>query len=152
MRRIQFYYKNHRGVTELRTIELLSLDYVPMPHAEYGYGPGWFLHGKDYTVRDGIERQGEPRSFALDHIQMKDYYAPPQGQIGTAFRLDLKGESIIDFLMWATVQQEPITLGAEHEVPIAIEALKRYENRFAAPKGTTTPDGQGSLLSGMTEG
>lgn len=151
MRRIQFWYKNHDNKTELRTIELLSLDYVPMPHPEYGYGPGWFLHGKDYTVRDGIERQGEPRSFALDRIQMKGYYAPPQGQIGTAFRLDVKGESIIDFLAWASTQPEVLEIGASKEVPLAIEALKRYENRFAAPKGVTTPDGQGGKLSGMTE-
>jgi len=128
-KRINFHYKNHRGVTELRTIELLSLDYVPMPHIEYGYGPGWFLHGKDYTVRDGIERQGEPRSFALDHIQMKEYYAPPQGQIGSAFRLDLSGESIINFLIWASTQKPGFSIGAEHEVPLAIEALKRYERR-----------------------
>lgn len=152
MRRIQFWYKNHHNKTELRTIEVLSLDFVPMPHPDYGYGPGWFLHGKDFTVRDGIERQGEPRSFALSNIVMRDYYAPPQGTIGSAFRLDLKGESIIEFLAWASTQPEVLEIGASKEVPLAIEALKRFENRFAAPKGVTTPDGQGNKLSGMTEG
>jgi hypothetical protein len=129
--RIQFHYKNHRGQVELRIIELLSLDYVPMPHHEYGYGPGWFLHGKDYTVRDGVERMGEPRSFALSNIQMTDYYAPPQGQIGTAFRIPMKGESIANFVAWLTTQPKEIKVGASNPVYDIFDAHKAYGERFA---------------------
>lgn len=86
--RTQFYYKNHRGEVELRTVEVISLDYVAVPNLTYGYGPGWFLHCRDYTLRDGKPRTGEARSFALDHIWMREF---KQGTLGVApaFRLIL---------------------------------------------------------------
>jgi hypothetical protein len=125
MRRIQFNYRNHRGKVELRTIELLALHYESQPNPEYGYAPGWFLYGNDYTVRDGVEREGIPRSFALTHIQMDGFN--PISRL--SWRLDVKGESIIDFLAWASVQPEAFTLGSAHEAGPAVEALKLYEKQ-----------------------
>lgn len=87
----QFFYKNHRGAIELRTIEPISLDYVASPNAQYGYGPGWFLHGKDYTERDGVPRNGERRSFALDHIQLDGTFKHGTKAGAPAFRLVLGG-------------------------------------------------------------
>lgn len=87
----EFYYKNHRGEVELRTVEPICLDYIPTPHLEYGYGPGWFLHAKDYTVRNGEGRNGEPRSFALANIQMTTFDTNAGTKLGhTAFRILLK--------------------------------------------------------------
>lgn len=89
MTRTQFYYKNHRGVTELRSIEPISLQYVASPHLEYGYAPGWFLHGLDFTERDGVARTGEGRSFSLDHIQMEGFKYGTKGG-AAAFHLMLQ--------------------------------------------------------------
>lgn len=89
MTRTQFFYKNHRGVTELRIIEPISLDYVASPHDIYGYGPGWFLHGKDFTERDGVARTGEGRSFALTNIQMEGFKYGTKGG-AAAFRMILQ--------------------------------------------------------------
>lgn len=90
MTRTQFYYKNHRGVTELRTIEPISLQYVASPHLEYGYAPGWFLHGLDFTERDGVAREGQARSFSLDHIQMEGFAYGTKGG-AAAFQVLLDG-------------------------------------------------------------
>lgn len=63
---LTFTYKNHRSEVEERTIVPTSLDYNTRPNPEYGYGPGWFLTGKDYSRgRDGVIR-----SFALSNIQL----------------------------------------------------------------------------------
>ena len=90
MNRTQFYYKNHRGQVELRTIEPVSLQYVASPHLEYGYAPGWFLHGLDFTERDGVARDGsQGRSFSLDHIQMEGFKYGTKGG-AAAFHLMLQ--------------------------------------------------------------
>jgi hypothetical protein len=123
MRRIQFNYRNHKGHIELRTIELLSLDYEGRPNPQYGYGPGFFLKGRDFTVRDGVERDGIVRSFALTNIQMDGFN--PNSQL--SWSLDLRGESIIDFLAWASTQDGTLQIGAGWEAGPAVEALKAYE-------------------------
>lgn len=56
---ISFYYKNHRGSIEERTIDVESLDWLSAP--DYDYQPGWFITGRCHD-RDAI------RSFALTHI------------------------------------------------------------------------------------
>lgn len=85
MTRLTFTYKNHRNEIAPRTIEVTSLDYVPLPNNDYGYGPGWFLTGYDFTG----ERQGqEVRSFALCNIQMPEA-AFRRMSNNHPFRLDL---------------------------------------------------------------
>lgn len=105
MTRTQFYYKNHRGVTELRSIEPISLQYVASPHLEYGYAPGWFLHGLDFTERDGVARKGEPRSFALTNIQME------------GFKHGTKGGAAAFRLMLVPVEPFPLPLYENHREP-----------------------------------
>ena len=66
---VQFDYKNHEAKTELRTVKLLSLDYLPLPNNSLGYPPGWALHGLDFSRgRDGTEE----RTFFLSNIQMPE--------------------------------------------------------------------------------
>jgi len=54
-----FLYKNHRGETRLRRVNILSLDFQSF--FTYGYQPGWFLHCWD------LDKE-EYRSFALVNI------------------------------------------------------------------------------------
>lgn len=82
----QFHYKNHHGQVELRTVDVISLDYVASPHLDYGYGPGWFLHCLDYSRG----RNGDPRSFALSNIQMNEFKHGTKGGV-PAFRIFLDG-------------------------------------------------------------
>lgn len=88
MGKIQFTYRNHRNEVAVRTVEVVSLDYVAEPHLEFGYGPGFFLHCRDYT--DG--REGLARSFALHNIQMEGF-AIGKG-VAPAWRLMLSDEPI----------------------------------------------------------
>lgn len=56
-----FFYKNHRGQVEERTIDVDSIEWLSNP--DYGYQPGWFISGIDH---DSDAR----RSFALVNIQL----------------------------------------------------------------------------------
>lgn len=67
--KIKFEYQNYRAELELRTIQALSLDYLPVPNNQMGYPPGWALRGLDFSRgRNG----GEERSFYLSHIQLPE--------------------------------------------------------------------------------
>ena len=68
MTRVIFRYRNHRGEVADREVEVLALQYDPLPHPEYGHQPGWFLHGRDYTGG----REGLARSFALTNIMVPE--------------------------------------------------------------------------------
>ncbi len=85
-RMVRFDYKNHRAETELRTIKVLSLDFLPLPNNSMGYPPGWALRGLDYSRdRDGTEM----RSFLLNNIQMPEViFRQPQNN--NPFRIMLK--------------------------------------------------------------
>ncbi len=63
---VTFEYRNHRGVTETRTVEVESLEFVFRPNEEYGYNPGWFLNG---ICQDRKAR----RSFALTNIIVSEH-------------------------------------------------------------------------------
>ncbi len=122
MAKTEFYYKNHRGVTELRTVDVISLEYVATPHLEYGYGPGWFLRCKDFSRgRDGSEQ----RSFALNNIQMEGFKYDTKGGV-QAFVLPLGTESVMDFLAWATTRPEQLVLSASDDAAPIVEAYKAY--------------------------
>lgn len=56
---LAFAYVNHRGESEARVIDVVSLDFIRKPG--FGYQPGWFLTGWCHS-RNAI------RSFALSHI------------------------------------------------------------------------------------
>lgn len=63
--RIQFKYKNHRGLIEDRDVDIVAMGFDFMNHEEFGYQPGWFIAGHDYSRgRDGTEY----RSFYLPNI------------------------------------------------------------------------------------
>lgn len=86
---LNFVYKNHRGEVEERTVVPIALEFIPSPHLEYGYSPGWFLKCRDYSRG----RKGDIRSFSLSHIQMTGFNTEAAGQLGqTAFSLPLTFE------------------------------------------------------------
>lgn len=90
MTRVRFSYKNHRNEIADRTIEVTSLDYCPVPNNHYGYGPGWFLTGYDFTG----ERKGEQvRSFALCNIQMPEELFKHMTN-NRPFRIDLTSDEV----------------------------------------------------------
>lgn len=63
MQTISFFYKNHRGVVEERTIDVDSIEWLANP--AHGYQPSWFISGRchDHDAR---------RSFALASIQLPE--------------------------------------------------------------------------------
>lgn len=65
---VSFAYNNHRGVTEARTVDVYSLDFLIKPG--FGYQPGWFLHGFCHDRK-------AMRSFALSHIVLTPEHAEP---------------------------------------------------------------------------
>lgn len=56
---VSFAYRNHRGETQARTVDVIALEFLHEPG--FGYQPGWFLRGFDH------DKQAE-RSFALCNI------------------------------------------------------------------------------------
>jgi len=72
--RIKFRYKNHKGHTEERDVDVVSLHFDFTSHPEYGYQPGWCIAGWDYSRgRDGRDY----RSFHLHNIIL-----PPTNAVG----------------------------------------------------------------------
>lgn len=59
MKTLSFTYKNHNGITSVRTLDAESIDYRKSPG--YDYEPGWFVTGYCHD-RKAI------RSFALNNI------------------------------------------------------------------------------------
>lgn len=58
---VSFKYKNHRGVTSQRTVDVDSIEFIFKPNPEYGYQPCWFLTGYCHDKK-------ARRSFALSNI------------------------------------------------------------------------------------
>jgi len=74
---LSFTYKNYKGITSDRMLDVECLEYLTNPG--FDYEPGWFLTGIDV-------HKGERRSFSLDHIIF-----PPEPPLPTvACRIDLK--------------------------------------------------------------
>lgn len=69
---IKFEYRNHRGVTELRTVTPDRIVYDADPERQYGYAPGWFLVGYCH------DRKGE-RKFAFTHMGAPGITIPISG-------------------------------------------------------------------------
>ena len=63
MNQLIFYYKNHRGIVEVRQVRdaILMFDRNP----DHGYQPGWFIDA--YC----LSRRGR-RNFALVNIQIHE--------------------------------------------------------------------------------
>lgn len=67
--RVQFKYYNHKGEIEERDVDIVTLAYDPSFHPEWGYQPGWFINGFDYSRgRDGTQY----RSFSLERVILPD--------------------------------------------------------------------------------
>lgn len=67
--RIQFKYKNHEGKIEDRDVDIVKLGFDMMNHTDYGYQPGWFMAGHDFSRG----RNGKVyRSFYFSHIILSD--------------------------------------------------------------------------------
>lgn len=67
--RIQFEYKNHRGQIEVRDVDVITLAFDFISHPNFGYQPGWFIGGWDYSRG----RTGNVyRSFMLNNVILPD--------------------------------------------------------------------------------
>lgn len=79
-----FTYKNHRGETALREVEVESLVFRFDPNPEYGYQPGWFLKCRDYSYG----RPGDPRDFALSNIILPAQVEMPKALMVKVVKFD----------------------------------------------------------------
>lgn len=86
---VSFAYNNHRGVTEARTIDVYSLDFLTKPG--FGYQPGWFLTGRCHA-------RNATRSFALSHIVLTPEESAPVN-IGIRIPLNRFGIEVHDMEM-----------------------------------------------------
>lgn len=67
--RVKFNYKNHEGKIEERDVDVAQLGFDFKNHSDYGYQPGWYVGGLDYSRgRDGSLY----RNFYLTNIILPD--------------------------------------------------------------------------------
>lgn len=76
MSTVTFRYKNHNGKESVRTVDVKSIDF--MFTVNFGYQPGWFLHGFCHDKK-------APRSFRLSNIVFDDFGT--QSPIPPAYRI-----------------------------------------------------------------
>lgn len=62
MSEVSFLYRNHKGGTRWRRVEVESLEFIEKPG--FDYQPGWFLNGRDLDL-------DARRSFRLSNIVLQ---------------------------------------------------------------------------------